>query len=60
MNLSDADIVKLIQASDNEEDDASEYEKHTSDEIESKNSDNDFDTASPTNVQKRKHSIQEL
>ncbi|KAF8794740.1 hypothetical protein HNY73_002682 [Argiope bruennichi] len=42
-NLSHADIGKLIEASDNEEE-VSEYENHTSDEIESESSDNNFDT----------------
>ncbi|GFU67690.1 hypothetical protein TNCV_4327441 [Trichonephila clavipes] len=42
INLSHADTVKLLEASDNEE--VSEYENHTSDEIESGSSDNDFDT----------------
>ncbi|GFU62142.1 hypothetical protein TNCV_2473771 [Trichonephila clavipes] len=35
-------IAKLIEASDGEE--VSEYENHTSDEIESESSDNNFDT----------------
>ncbi|GFX70287.1 hypothetical protein TNCV_4617241 [Trichonephila clavipes] len=42
INLSYADVVKLIDASDSEE--VSEYENHTSDEIESECSDNDLDT----------------
>ncbi|GFW21820.1 hypothetical protein TNCV_1235451 [Trichonephila clavipes] len=42
INLSHADKVKLIEDSDSEE--VSEYENHTSDEIESGSSDNDSDT----------------
>ncbi|GFR30047.1 hypothetical protein TNCT_74061 [Trichonephila clavata] len=42
-NLSQADIAKLIEASDSKGE-VSEYENHTSDEIVSESSDNDFDT----------------
>ncbi|KAF8784795.1 hypothetical protein HNY73_010429 [Argiope bruennichi] len=42
-NLSHADIAKLIEASDSEEE-VLEYENHISDEIDSESSDNDFDT----------------
>ncbi|XP_055936713.1 zinc finger protein 107-like [Argiope bruennichi] len=43
-NLNHADIAKLMEASDSSEE-VSEYKNHTSDEIESESSDNDFDTA---------------
>ncbi|GFT05614.1 hypothetical protein NPIL_459391 [Nephila pilipes] len=42
--LSEADIAKLIGALDSEEENVSEYENHTSEEIESDSSDNDFGT----------------
>ncbi|GFX30148.1 hypothetical protein TNCV_293611 [Trichonephila clavipes] len=42
INLSHADIAKLIEASDSKEE-VSKYENHTSDEIESKSSDNEID-----------------
>ncbi|GFU88137.1 hypothetical protein TNCV_1337061 [Trichonephila clavipes] len=42
INLSHVNIAKLIEASDNEE--VSENENHTNDEIESESSENDFDT----------------
>ncbi|GFX34033.1 hypothetical protein TNCV_912341 [Trichonephila clavipes] len=42
INLSHADIAKLIEASDSEE--VYKYENPTSDEIERASSDNDFDT----------------
>lgn len=42
-NLSEGDIAKLMEASDSKEEDAPEYENHTSDETERKNSDDDFD-----------------
>ncbi|GFT40610.1 hypothetical protein NPIL_296581, partial [Nephila pilipes] len=41
--LSDAVIDMLIEASDSEEENVSEYENHPSDEIESDSFDNDFD-----------------
>ncbi|KAF8789892.1 hypothetical protein HNY73_007795 [Argiope bruennichi] len=42
-NLSHTDTAKQIEAPDSEEE-VSEYENHTSDEMESESSDNDFDT----------------
>ncbi|KAF8790510.1 hypothetical protein HNY73_005524 [Argiope bruennichi] len=45
--LSHADVPKLIETSGNEEE-VSEYENHTRDEIESESSGSDFDT----NIQK--------
>ncbi|GFY22439.1 hypothetical protein TNCV_2177001 [Trichonephila clavipes] len=43
INLSYADITKLIEASDSEEE-VSKHENHTSNEYESESSDNNFDT----------------
>ncbi|GFR22699.1 hypothetical protein TNCT_324041, partial [Trichonephila clavata] len=43
INLSHADVAKLIEVSDRD-DEVSEYENHTSDEIESESSDKVFDT----------------
>ncbi|GFR00794.1 hypothetical protein TNCT_509841 [Trichonephila clavata] len=43
INLSHADIAKLIEASDSEEE-VSEYENHTSDETESESSNNNLKT----------------
>lgn len=42
-NLSDADIAKLIKPLTAKSLNASEYDNHTSDEIESESSHNDFD-----------------
>ncbi|GFT87428.1 hypothetical protein NPIL_497821 [Nephila pilipes] len=41
--INDADITKLIEASDREDENVSVYENHASDEIESDSTDNDFD-----------------
>ena len=46
INLSADDTVKLVQAFEKEEEDVSEYENHTSDEIENGKFDNNFDTNS--------------
>ncbi|KAF8795491.1 hypothetical protein HNY73_003335 [Argiope bruennichi] len=43
INLGHTDIAKLIEASESEEE-VSKYENHTSKEIESESSDNEFDT----------------
>ncbi|GFU44647.1 hypothetical protein NPIL_424091 [Nephila pilipes] len=53
--LRDADIAKMVEASDSEEENVSEYENHTSDEVEGDSSDNDFDIG----IQQR-HNIQNI
>ncbi|GFS87472.1 hypothetical protein NPIL_683871 [Nephila pilipes] len=58
--LSDVDIAALIEASNIEEKNASEYENHTSDEIESDSSNNDSDQQMHyiQNIQTKNHNIQ--
>ncbi|GFS86870.1 hypothetical protein NPIL_141121 [Nephila pilipes] len=60
-DLSDADLTKLIKASDSEEENVSEYENHTSDEIKSDCSNKDFDIQQMhniQNIQSKNHPIQ--
>ncbi|GFU72150.1 hypothetical protein TNCV_3152861 [Trichonephila clavipes] len=56
INLSHADVAKIIEAPDSEE--VSEYESNTSYETESESSDNDFDINNQQ-MNSKKYSVQE-